>query len=141
MHTRRVDEHDLSFGIVANAGNAIARGLRLVGNDGELLADQTVEEGGLAGVGPADQRDEPALHPAGSAARRLRHQPAHADAIDAPPFGLEHLDRQAVDLEGLANGRHAADVREQIPAHGLVALALDVESSTALRARARACGR
>ena len=57
-----------AVGIVADADDAIARGLRLVGDDGELLADQPVEQRGLAGVGPADERDEAALHSAGSAA-------------------------------------------------------------------------
>ena len=44
--------------VVPDADDAIAGGLRLVGNDRELLSDEAVEERGLAGVGPADQRDE-----------------------------------------------------------------------------------
>ena len=36
MDAGRVDEHHLALGVVAHAGDAIARGLRLVGDDGEL---------------------------------------------------------------------------------------------------------
>src|SRR6266566_1724122 len=41
----------------AQAGDAQARGLRLGGNDGQVLADQGVEERGLPDVGSAGEDD------------------------------------------------------------------------------------
>ncbi len=41
-----------------HAGNAIARGLRLGGDDGDLFAGESVEQRALAGVGPAEDGDE-----------------------------------------------------------------------------------
>ena len=48
----------LARGDFKDALDAGARGLRLVRDDGELLAEQGVEQGGLAGVGAADDGDE-----------------------------------------------------------------------------------
>src|SRR5262245_37313008 len=50
-----------------------------------------------------------------------------ADLVHAAALGVEDLDDQAVDLEALADRRHAADVRHQVAADGLEALALDLE--------------
>ena len=63
--------------IIPHADDAIAGGLRFVGNDRELLLNEAIEQRGLAGVGAADQRDEPRLHAvasfsgAGTGSRRL----------------------------------------------------------------------
>src|SRR6202044_2741519 len=43
-----------------HAAHRRPRGLRLPGDDRDLLADQRVDEGRLAGVGRADDRDEAA---------------------------------------------------------------------------------
>ena len=63
--------------VVPDPDDAIAGGLRLVGNDRELLLDEAVEQRGFAGIGAADQCDEPRLHAvasssvAGTGSRRL----------------------------------------------------------------------
>ena len=44
----------------ADAGDAVARGLRLARGDADLLADQRVEQRRLADVGPADDGDQAA---------------------------------------------------------------------------------
>src|SRR5436305_10669100 len=49
-----------------------------------------------------------------------------AHAVDPPPLDFEHLDREPVDLEALADRGHAADAREQIAADRLEAFALDL---------------
>src|SRR6185436_9491182 len=51
-----------------------------------------------------------------------------AHAVDAPALGVEHFDAQPVDLEPLADGRHAADVVHQIAADRLESLALDLDA-------------
>ena len=60
LEARRVDEHELGLVDGAHAGDAVARGLRLVGGDADLLADQRVQQRRLADVRPADDRHEPA---------------------------------------------------------------------------------
>ena len=65
-----IDEDELGGGVafrllglfeggqLQDAEDAVAGGLGLVGDDGELLAEKRVEERGLAGVGTADDGDE-----------------------------------------------------------------------------------
>ena len=60
MQAGRVDEHELAAGPGEHATHAGARGLRLVADDAHLAAAQRVDEGALAHVGAADDRDEPA---------------------------------------------------------------------------------
>ena len=55
-------ENNLPLLIVPDAEDARPRRLRLVGNDGKFLADQSIEESGFTGVGPAKERDEAGLH-------------------------------------------------------------------------------
>ena len=94
MHAGRIDEDDLSLGVIAHAGDAIARGLRLVGDDGELSGR------------PADSGASTCPRSGGRRARRIRSslcrlpghsrlrlQAANADARDASSLGFEHLDR------------------------------------------------
>ena len=110
----RVDEDDLRAAVRPDHGDAAhdrARRLHLVADDGDLGADQPVDQRRLAGVGRADQRDEaaarrgrlgasltasstirpratarrwprPAPPRAGCAPRRARRQLAHAHVDD-----------------------------------------------------------
>ena len=58
MEAGRVDEHDLAFRARDDALDAIARGLRLCGDDGDFLADEAIEERGFSRVGATDDGDE-----------------------------------------------------------------------------------
>ena len=64
MNSGRVDQHDLPglasllLGDVDDSENAVARGLRLGRNDGQLLADQRIQQRALARVGAAENADE-----------------------------------------------------------------------------------
>jgi len=53
-----VHEHDLAFGTMDNAVVGVARGLRLGRDDGDLGADQRVEQRGFADVGATDKYGE-----------------------------------------------------------------------------------
>ena len=46
MEARRVDKHQLCIAAVNNGADAVARGLRLMGYDGDLLADERVGKRG-----------------------------------------------------------------------------------------------
>ena len=52
----------------------------------------------------------------------------HADLMNATALGFKNLNLQSIDFEGLADGRHAADPREDIAADGLESLRLDATS-------------
>src|ERR1700722_10264066 len=67
-----VDEHELGLALCENAAHGRAGGLRLAGDDRDLLADQRIDEGRLAGVGRADDGDEPASGLAHVAPQRSR---------------------------------------------------------------------
>ena len=60
VYAGSVHEDDLPGGTlglalyVDDAGDAVARGLRLVGDDGEFFADQRIEQSGFARIGTAD---------------------------------------------------------------------------------------
>ncbi len=64
VHAGRVDQNKLPGGPfpflldVDDALDAVARGLRLTGDDGELLADERVQQRGFACVGTANDGDE-----------------------------------------------------------------------------------
>ena len=65
MHAGRIDKDDLCGGMRAfvcghfdDAGDAIPRGLRLGGDNGNLFASEGVEQRALAGIGPAQNGDE-----------------------------------------------------------------------------------
>src|SRR5208337_3848251 len=64
VNSRRVDEHDLPglaaflLGDVDDSENAVARGLRLGRNNGQLLADQRVQQCAFARVRAAENADE-----------------------------------------------------------------------------------
>src|SRR6202020_3652960 len=68
----RVDEHDLRLASGQDPAHGRAGGLRLAGDDRDLLTDQRVDEGRLAGVGRADDGDEPASGLAHVAPQRSR---------------------------------------------------------------------
>ena len=57
MEARRVDKHQLCIAAVNNGADAVARGLRLMGYDGDLLADERVGKRGLADIRPPGDRD------------------------------------------------------------------------------------
>ena len=59
--SRRVDESRLTPRPVEHAHDARSRRVRLGGDDAELLADESVQQGRLADVRPAEQRDVPCL--------------------------------------------------------------------------------
>ena len=56
----RVDEHDLGLVSQGHAAHGKTGRLHLVGDDGDLLADQRVHKGGLAGIGRTDDRGKTA---------------------------------------------------------------------------------
>ena len=56
----RVDQQDLRLAGDRDAHQPGARGLRLGGDDRDLLPDQRIDQGRLAGIGRADHRDEAA---------------------------------------------------------------------------------
>src|SRR5581483_11837657 len=58
METGRVDNDQLGIGIGADADDAATGGLRLGADDRDLMTDETVEQGGLADVGPAGEGQE-----------------------------------------------------------------------------------
>src|SRR6267142_513090 len=62
VQARRVDEDHLRVAAIADAGDTVARGLGPRRDDRELLAHEAVQQRGLAGVGPADEGDEPGAH-------------------------------------------------------------------------------
>ena len=82
----RVDEHDLRLAPGEHAAHRRPGGLRLAGDDRDLLADERVDKGRLAGVGRADDGDEPASGLAHVAAQRSRK--ACAAACSAARFEL-----------------------------------------------------
>ena len=62
VQPRRVDEHELPARVVGeHAAHDVARGLDDGADDADLLADDAVDERGLAGVGPADDGDDAAV--------------------------------------------------------------------------------
>ena len=61
VYARRIDENDLRFRQGDHALYGRPRGLRLIGDDGHLLAHQCIQQRGFSGVRPADDRDEPRL--------------------------------------------------------------------------------
>src|SRR3984957_6975739 len=82
----RVDEHDLRLAPGQDATHDRAGGLRLAGDDRDFLADQRVDQRRLAGVGRADDRDEPASGRAQLPPQRSRK--ACAAACSAARFEL-----------------------------------------------------
>src|SRR5262245_15901847 len=57
---RRVDEYGLIVAAIENTEHALARRVRFVGDDTQLLADEGVQQRGFADVRPAHDRDEAA---------------------------------------------------------------------------------
>ena len=62
LESRQVDEHDLEVVAVHDAECALARRLRLVGDDRDVRARERVRERGLADVRAPRETDEPAAH-------------------------------------------------------------------------------
>ena len=92
LEARRVDEDELGRPDRAQAGDAVARGLRLARGDADLLPDQGVEQRGLADVGLADDGDiaarsasDQSALPARLRARQARSCPASQGASQHGP--------------------------------------------------------
>ncbi len=127
VNAGRVDERDLGARPPGHAEDALARRLGLVRDDRHLLADEGVDERGLAGVGAADHRDGAARGTRlaildGGRLGRGRARRLDLDPIHAPPVGLLDGEAQiglAVGLSGLGDVAEAA--REE---------AADVENSS-----------
>ena len=69
VNSRSIGKDDLSFRLGVNAQNFVPGCLGLVRDDGHLLPQQVVEQGGFSGIGTADQGDESRLE---AGAPRLR---------------------------------------------------------------------
>ena len=54
----RIDQDDLRVVAIQDSLDAVASGLRLGRNDCDLAPHQSIQEGRLPGVGPADDGDE-----------------------------------------------------------------------------------
>ncbi len=76
VQARRVDEHQLPAGDGMHAEDAMARGLRLRRDDADLVADQRVDQRGLAHVGAPDDR-----HQTAAERRRARPGGVHAAPV------------------------------------------------------------
>ena len=61
MKSRRVEQHVLRVAAVHHAVDAVARGLGLVGDDGDLLAHKGVGQAGFADVRPSADSDHSGL--------------------------------------------------------------------------------
>ena len=57
MEARRVDEHELRVIVRDDAADAVARRLRLMGNNGDLFANEVVDERRFTDVRPPHDRD------------------------------------------------------------------------------------
>ena len=130
-----VDEDDLAFLRCLDAQDADARRLRLVRDDGDLLAEEGVEEGGFPDVGPAEQghvsdldRRLLFLLAAPSASARRAFRPLFRVfslffvSIQGFPFYPDFLDPLLVDVQDLEGQ------------------SLDVERSRPWPAAGRGCG-
>ncbi len=58
VQSGRVDEHNLAALLRHDALDAVSCGLRLGCDDGDLLADQVIEQRRFAGIGAADNGNE-----------------------------------------------------------------------------------
>ena len=98
---RRVDQQDLRLALDRDAHQPGARGLRLGADDRDLLPDQRIDQGRLAGVGRAEHGDQAAARVIASApAKRPRRRfrlPAwtRPSASASPCRPSADLDREA----------------------------------------------
>ena len=64
MHARSINQHDLCAALALNLGQVhdaldpVACGLRLGRDDGQLLAHERIEQGGLASVRTTEDADK-----------------------------------------------------------------------------------
>ena len=80
----RVDQQDLALALDRDAHQADAGGLRLRADDRDLLPDERVDEGGLAGIGRADHGDEAATLGHFNSFNRLRAASVSASCLELP---------------------------------------------------------
>ena len=75
-------EHDLAFRTVTMPRTDVTGRLRFVGDDGNFLADEAVQERGLSGIRPADDRNKSGFHVMLSSFRNESLQPqSHGRAV------------------------------------------------------------
>ena len=96
LETGRIDKHELVGAFAADAGDAVARGLRLARGDADLLADQRIQQRGLAHIGLADDGNQPAMR----------------QACALPGFG-----RRNIGSRRTTGGRSTAKNFFQLPGH------------------------
>ena len=77
MQPRRVDERDLGLRAMYQPDDAMARRLRTRRDDRELLADQGVQQRGLADIGSSDQGGKTGAERRRAFRRRTCRQVAH----------------------------------------------------------------
>ena len=65
LKTGSVDEDELCLVLGEDAGDAVARGLRLARSDADFLPDQMVEQCGFAHIGASDDGDKTAMESLG----------------------------------------------------------------------------
>ena len=133
MDSRGVEQDELTVIPMLDGEDSVARGLGLVRNDGNLVADDQIEERGFAGVGrPMSETtgaaarsrgpDAPLRSPGRSplvasplpALHRRFLRATEADLVDATALGFEDFDLQPVEIEHLADRRHTADARQHV---------------------------
>src|SRR6266511_5362431 len=62
MNAWRIEKHHLGIRIVPDAEDPVPGCLWLVRHDGQLRADEPVEQRRFAGIRATDERDEPGFH-------------------------------------------------------------------------------
>ena len=58
VNAGRIEDGDLAARIVEDSDDAIARRLRLLGDDGHFLTEDAIEQCRFAGIRAADERDD-----------------------------------------------------------------------------------
>ena len=123
----------------ADAEHARARGLRLGRDDGDLGADQPVEQGGLAGIGRAEQSDEagPARGHSSRSSRAAAAAAAAARLEPPDPLARSPLESAAsTSNSGLVRGAAArADGIDRLAERAGVAPLLQAAAGVALHLR------
>jgi hypothetical protein len=94
-----VDKGELAVRAVDVAEDPVARGLRLVGGDGDLLADQPVQQGGLARGRTSHDGDEAGLE----AGRGGRGGGRHDSSVGLLGHGVFFLTHDPTSTATLAN--------------------------------------
>ena len=62
VNAGRIEKNHLRIGPIRNREDSVPRRLWFVGDDRDLLADESVQKRGLSDVRPTDDRDESGAH-------------------------------------------------------------------------------